>query len=433
MYVKIENVIMKNIFFKLTTFLILLTLSSSLSNSQEKSTSKNGDKLNNSTIRIFLDCDFCDHSYIKRTIPYIDFTRDPKQAQLHVLITVQHTASGGHRYILDFIGQEKYQGKDQQLTYISEQSETDDLRRKGLTRTLLMGLMPYLSQAPIASQIQISYNGDESQQFEQRTIDPWNFWVFRIDLGGDLQAEKSQNEITFSNTIRAERITENWKFESMLYYRHEKEKIKDDEEDITSSLKNGEFEIALVKSLTNHWSSGLFSNVIHSTYRNLDAQFSFAPALEYNFYPWKLSNRKIFTIGYYLGYRYNDYIDTTLYDKLSEKLLFYHDVGIKLEFVQPWGELDAEIHYSQYFHNSKFYNLQSEFDVSLRITKGLSLFLETNAEIIHDQIYLPKEDVSLEEKLLKRRQLETNYDVRVEIGIRFTFGSIYSNIVNERF
>jgi len=387
--------------------LISFTFNNSHSSSQEKSISKNGENQNNSTIRIFLDCDFCDHSYIKRTIPYIDFTRDPKQAQLHVLITIQSTASGGYRYILDFIGQEGYQGKDQQLTHISEQSDTDDLRRKGLTRTLLMGLMPYLSQTPIASHIQISYDEDESQQFEQRTFDPWNFWVFRIDLGGDLQAEKSQNEITFSNTLRAERITEKWKFLSMLYYRYEQEHIKDEEENITSSLKNGEFEIALVKSLTSHWSLGVFSNVVHSTYTNLDGQFSFSPAIEYNFYPWKMSNRKIFTIGYYLGYHYNDYIKETLYDRVCEQLL-YHNVGIQVEFVQPWGELDAGIHYFHYFHDSKFYKLESEFDVSLRITKGLSLFLETNAEGIHDQIYLPKGDVSLEDKLLKRSRLETN-------------------------
>ena len=426
---------MKNSVFRLSviiTLLILFTLNNSLSISQEKITSKNEGKSNNSTIRIFLDCDFCDHSYIKRTIPYIDFTRDPKQAQLHVLITVQHTASGGHLFTLDIIGQEEYKGKDQQLTYNSEQSETDDLMRKGLTRTLLMGLMPYLSQTPIASQIQISYDGDDSQEFEQRTNDPWNFWVFRIDLSGDLEAEKSQNEITFSNTLRAERITENWKFLSRFYYRHEREQFKDDEEEITSSLKNGEFEIGLVKSLTSHWSLGVFSDVVHSTYTNLDGQFSFSPAIEYNFYPWKLSNRKILTIGYYLGYRYNDYIKETLYDKLSENL-FYHDVGIQAEFVQPWGELDAELHYFHYFHDSKFYKVESEFDISLRITKGLSLFLETNAEGIHDQIYLPKGDVSLEDKLLKRRRLETNYDVRFEIGIRFTFGSIYNNIVNHRF
>lgn len=126
---------MKNSVFRLSiiiTLLILFTLNNSPSISQEKSTSKNGENLNNSTIRIFLDYDFCDHSFIKRTIPYIDFTRDPRQAQLHVLITVQHTASGGHLFTLDIIGQEEYQRKDQQLTYSSEQSETDDLGRSAI-------------------------------------------------------------------------------------------------------------------------------------------------------------------------------------------------------------------------------------------------------------------------------------------------------------
>ena len=108
-------------------------------------------------------------------------------------------------------------------------------------------------------------------------------------------------------------------------------------------------------------------------------------------------------------------------------------MGIQLEFIQPWGELDAGISYFSYFHNSKFYNLESEFDISLRITKGLSIFVETNIESIHDQIYLPKGKISRNDMLLKRRRLETNFDVRFEMGFRFTFGSIYSNIVNERF
>lgn len=52
---------------------------------------------------------------------------------------------------------------------------------------------------------------------------------------------------------------------------------------------------------------------------------------------------------------------------------------------------------------------------------------------IHDQLSLPKERATQEEILLRRRELETQYSYFSSIGFRYTFGSIYSNVVNPRF
>jgi len=38
-------------------------------------------------IKIFYDCDFCDEEFIKKELTYINYVRDPKEAQVHVLIT----------------------------------------------------------------------------------------------------------------------------------------------------------------------------------------------------------------------------------------------------------------------------------------------------------------------------------------------------------
>jgi len=38
-----------------------------------------------------------------------------------------------------------------------------------------------------------------------------------------------------------------------------------------------------------------------------------------------------------------------------------------------------------------------------------------------------------EEILLEQRQLATQYDYFLSLGLRYTFGSIYSNVVNPRF
>lgn len=54
-------------------------------------------------------------------------------------------------------------------------------------------------------------------------------------------------------------------------------------------------------------------------------------------------------------------------------------------------------------------------------------------ERIHDQLSLPSGGASLDEVLLRIKELETSYDYSFSLGFRYTFGSVYSNVVNPRF
>jgi len=65
--------------------------------------------------------------------------------------------------------------------------------------------------------------------------------------------------------------------------------------------------------------------------------------------------------------------------------------------------------------------------------KGLSIELAGHYSRIHDQINLPKGDATLEDILLRLKEVESSYYYKLSIGLNFTFGSIYSNIVNPRF
>jgi hypothetical protein len=78
------------------------------------------------------------------------------------------------------------------------------------------------------------------------------------------------------------------------------------------------------------------------------------------------------------------------------------------------------------------YSLKLDVELAFRISSGLEFVLESRIESIHDQIYLPRGDATIDEILLKRRQLATTYDIGLELGFRYTFGSIYNNIINER-
>jgi hypothetical protein len=137
------------------------------------------------------------------------------------------------------------------------------------------------------------------------------------------------------------------------------------------------------------------------------------------------------TLGYHIGIRSFNYIDETIYSKKAETLAF-EALRFELELRQTWGEVDFSLEGSHYFKDLNFYQIELMTDVSFRITKGLSIFFDIEAESIHDQLYLAKGDASLEEILLKRRQLSTQYDLELGFGIRYSFGSIYNNIVNRR-
>ena len=78
-------------------------------------------------IRIFLDCSFfCDETYLKQEITWVDYMRDRRDADVHVLVTTQNTGGGGTEYTIKFIGLGAFNGVQQTLRYNAPQSATSD-------------------------------------------------------------------------------------------------------------------------------------------------------------------------------------------------------------------------------------------------------------------------------------------------------------------
>lgn len=51
----------------------------------------------------------------------------------------------------------------------------------------------------------------------------------------------------------------------------------------------------------------------------------------------------------------------------------------------------------------------------------------------NDQLFLPRRGASLEDILLERTRLATSYRGSANVGLSYTFGSIFTNVVNPRF
>jgi hypothetical protein len=53
--------------------------------------------------------------------------------------------------------------------------------------------------------------------------------------------------------------------------------------------------------------------------------------------------------------------------------------------------------------------------------------------MVHNQLSIPKGDYSIEDILLNRAELETQFTYFASVGFSYSFGALYNNIVNPRF
>ena len=93
-------------------------------------------EMGTAALRVFLDCERgCDTAFIRGEIPYINYIRDRLDAQVHVMVTRERSGSG-REYTLMFYGFEAFSGFDQKLRYYTSDTDSDDERRRGLTREM---------------------------------------------------------------------------------------------------------------------------------------------------------------------------------------------------------------------------------------------------------------------------------------------------------
>lgn len=200
---------------------------------------------------------------------------------------------------------------------------------------------------------------------------------------------------------------------------------------IESTLTNRTIVTSLVYSVAEHWSSGLFGRVFTSTYENIDLGVRLAPALEFSVFPYDQSSRQELTFAYRVGHQSMDYIAETIFAETSEVLLNESLTG-RLRIVQPWGSIFVFLEGSHYLHDFSKNRLELFSNIDVRVFRGLSMRISGGFEVIHDQLYLPAGEGTLEELLLQQKELATTYEYGLSMGVSYTFGSIYSNVVNPR-
>ena len=385
------------------------------------------------SLRLFLDCDVCDGEYFRRELDFVDHVRDRTVADVHVLVTGQDTGAGGRSYTLDFIGLRRFAGRADTLLYTAPDQATDDERRSGLARMLKLGLVPYVLGTAAADRLDLTVRPPAAAEAQQPVHDPWHLWFFSTGLRGSLEGESRQFFGGLNAELEGDRVTlhQRTSFEAEGNWNRSEFDI-DDSTRVTSDAHEWELSGLHVRSLGARWSGGAGVCLDSATVSNQRTEFRFAPAIEFSFFPYAESSRRLFTVTYMIGGSVRRYYERTIYDVTAETLVF-EALSTSYEATQPWGSARGEIEASHFLHDPwGKYRFEVHGGADIRLRRGLSLDFGVGLSYVRDQLSLPQAGLPPEEILLQRRQLATNYRYSTSVGLSYSFGSIFNNVVNPR-
>jgi len=416
---------------RLTTVLLSLIISAlySINAFAQEADATSPGNMRKDAVKVFIDCSNCDMNYTRQEIPWVNYVRDVREAQVYVLVTRQNSGNGGDLYTYTFHGMDPYAGMDDTLVYTSNPYETSTEIREHRTTILKAGLLRFASRTPVIHEIEITHG---SAIEKEEVTDNWKNWVFEISTSPEYTSEETYKRLNIRNSLRVTKITPDIKLEIDFNQSYTRQRFIEEDLDTTYLRSFERIENLLVKSLGDHWSAGMIWEVNTSTSENYDLNTSVMPSIEYDLFPYDQATHRQLRFLYSIGYQYNNYTDTTIYN-LTRENLFGHQLRVAYQVQKKWGSIYLSLRGMNYFHDFSKNMVAGDLFARIRVFKGISLTLNLEAARINDQLNLRKGELTEAERLLRLREQATGYQVQTGIGLSYTFGSIYNNIVNPRF
>ena len=217
-------------------------------------------------IQLYIDCDDCYQDFVRRSLPFASFVRDTQLADVYILVTRQGTGGGGGVYRMEFMGRKTWEDQRLEIYCCTEQGDTDDAIRTKLLQSLRVGLASFAHQV---ADVEVGITEKQMEEENVSTNDPWKRWVFRVDLEGSFDLEERRKEYRYEGELAVQKITKAWKLEAELEINYEERRFRDDGDILITSQDDWELEGSWVKSLSDHWSTGVRAEVSSSTFTNI--------------------------------------------------------------------------------------------------------------------------------------------------------------------
>lgn len=387
----------------------------------------------NGRLKVYLDCNNCFGDYIREEVDMVEYVRDPAEADVHILVSQSDTGSGGTERAVALIGLGRFKGLDFKSRALSQSGDTEDTQRQRLATAITIGLLNYLSSDGVRGGLTVEVEQSAQPGQAGPVTDPWNFWVMSLQGSIAMTGEESSRQLDLGAEVAADRITDDWKITFGLEIEHRREDFDlDEDEPLRAERKERDFDALVARSLNDHWSVGGRGSLDSSTFDNHALRTFIGPAIEYNLFPYSQYTRRQLRIGYALGPYYARYYEETLLFRTSDRQT-QQELSLTIDQREPWGSLQAEVEYSTFVPDVSLSRIQLEGEVNVRLARGLSLAFEGSTSRIRDQLSIPRRGVTPEEVLLRLRRLRSGYEYNLQLGLTYTFGSIFNTIVNPRF
>ena len=378
-------------------------------------------------VKAYLDCERCDENFIKQETSFLEYVRDQDLADLVILIRDIWNPSGGRSYEIEIDGNKEYKDLASSTTVFGYSSDTSSSLRDKLVNKLKLALVPFLDKAEYDLNVKIDTNFEDIKTID----DKWNNWVF--ELSGTYESDKEESRKTNRYEIQFEidKVTEDWRIGIDLERDERNREFYSDDNVYLSNRKTTSLRGRVVRSISDHFSAGVFFGAFQNTYENIDFNRYIAPAIEYSFFPYEDVLSKEITLAYRIGTGKRNYIEKTIYG-YENQTLTSQTLTLNIRYRQKWGNISSYIDGTQFFNDGtkKRFSLRSDLDI--RIFEGLAVRFSGNVSLIREQYSLAAGNTSVEDLLLQQRRIASDYETNFSIGLSYTFGSIYNSIINTR-
>ena len=389
---------------------------------------------------VFFDCSGprCDSRYYRTEITWVNWVNDKEDANVHLIMTSQRTGADGREYVFHFLGVGEHASYDGEHAYRSSPTDTDRETLDGIVHTMGLGLATFADEAGYRSLVVLNPIDREEAAVARGVVardevdDPWNLWVFRIDGEVGIDGETTERRTSLEGGFSASRVTPDWRVRFWGDIENDHFSIDLSDGTFTDTRTGWSLDTRVVYSLLDHWSVGLDTNTSRNLTYNQEFRIEVAPALEYSIFPYEEATRRSFIFHYSVGPAYRDYYETTIYGE-TEETRWEQALDVRFSQRQPWGNASVNVSGSHFLHDFSQRLIRLGGDLEFRIFRGLSLEVSGNISSVNDQIYLAAEEATDEEALLRLQARATEFDYGVEVGFEFRFGSIFNNVVNNRF
>jgi hypothetical protein len=168
-------------------------------------------------LKVFLDCSWnCDYDFLQREMSYIDFFRDAKSVNLHIIVKGETGNSRGEIVTFRFIGIEEFEGVNNKLVLDVPVNTSGAVKRDLYLEVLEKGVYAYVIRTKANDVVTLSYS-DKEADIKVIKKDKWNNWAFQTSIGGYFNGEENYSNSNSDMRLSANRITGESKFKFLNF------------------------------------------------------------------------------------------------------------------------------------------------------------------------------------------------------------------------